>query len=114
MGGVFVPIVIEFGAKGADIAPSVPIKWSGTIGIIAGAVPLIIYAVKKDRFDRMDKDNKEAILGFAAASLATGISILVLEQLRKSSGYSFRESVPLYQPGAEGLTAPVGQIIKEI
>lgn len=112
MGGVFVPIAIEFAAKGADIHPSVPVKWSGVIGIVAGVVPIAaVYTI--DRVKRMDEKNKNAMLAFGASSLATGISILVLEQLRKSQGYTFRD-VPLGMSTEEGLTAPVGQIIKEI
>jgi hypothetical protein len=113
MGGVFVPIVIEFAAKGADIHPSFPVKWSGVIGVVAGAVPIVaVYGI--DSVKRMSEDNKNALLAFGASSLATGISILVLEQLRKSAGYTFRDVEIGAMPRGEGLTAPVGQIIKEI
>lgn len=114
MGGVFVPIIIEFAAKGADVHPSLPIKISGLVGVVAGAVPLVAVYTKAGPFRNMKEDNKNALLAFGASSLATGISILVLEQLRKSSGYTFNENVPLSMPHSEGLTAPVGQIIKEI
>jgi len=113
MGGVFVPIIIEFAAKGADIHASVPVKISGVIGVVAGAVPIIAVYSKAGPFRTMKDENKNALLAFGASSLATGISILVLEQLRKSAGYTFRD-VPLGMPQREGLTAPVGQIIKEI
>lgn len=113
MGGVFVPIIVEFAAQGADIAPSVPIKISGVVGVVAGIVPIAaVYTM--DRFKRMEDKNKNALLAFGASSLATGISILILEQLRKSSGYTFNDNVSLSMPHSEGLTAPVGQIIKEI
>lgn len=113
MGGVFVPIVIEFAAKGADIHASFPVKISGVVGVVAGAVPIIAVYSKVGPFRAMKDENKNALLAFGASSLATGISILVLEQLRKSAGYTFRD-VPLGMPQREGLTAPVGQIIKEI
>ena len=32
MGGVFVPIVIEYAMQGADISPNIPLKWSGVAG----------------------------------------------------------------------------------
>jgi hypothetical protein len=112
MGGVFVPIITEFAAKGADIHPSFPVKISGVVGVVAGAVPIIaVYGI--DRVKRMSEDNKNAMLAFGASSLATGLSILLLEQLRKSAGYTFRD-VEIGAPRGEGLTAPVGQIIKEI
>lgn len=112
MGGVFVPIVIEFAAKGADIHPSFPVKISGLVGVFAGAVPIVaVYGIPS--VQRMSTDNKNALLAFGASSLATGLSILILEQLRKTAGYTFRD-VPLGMPEREGLTAPVGQIIKEI
>lgn len=115
MGGVFVPIVIEFGAKGARISDQIPFKWSGVVGTVVGAVPIIGYYVKKDAFERMKPENRNGILAFAASSLATGISILVLDELRKRAAYEFRGgNVPLTMPDTEGLTAPVGQVIKEI
>lgn len=114
MGGVFVPIIIEFGTKGADIHPSLPVKWSGVIGVVAGAVPIVVVYAKPGFVERMKDDNKNALLAFGASSLATGISILILEQLRKSAGYTFRDVEIGRMPGQEGLTAPVGQIIKEI
>jgi hypothetical protein len=119
MGGVFVPIVVEYAMKGADINPSVPLKWSGVAGIIIGIVPISLTYAKIGPFRTMSEDNKHAVIAFGAASLATGISILILEQLRNSQGYAFRGNMPLGQmPAMSGLaqqySAPVGQIIKEI
>jgi hypothetical protein len=111
MGGVFVPIVIEFGAKGAKIDPKFPYKWSGVIGVVGGGVPIIAYFAKKDTFERMKPDNRDAILAFSASMFATGASILILDELRKSQNYQF--NVPL-GPNSEGLTAPASQVIKEI
>jgi len=115
MGGVFVPIVIEFAAKGADIHSSVPVKISGVVGVVMGAVPIIGVYSNAGPFRSLKDESKHALLAFGASSLATGISILVLEQLRKSAGYTFREDVPLGRfSDREGLTSPVSQIIKEI
>ena len=114
MGGVFVPIIVEFAAKGADVHPSFPAKISGVVGIVAGAVPIIGVYSKAGPFRTMRDENKNALLAFGASSLATGLSILVLEQLRKSAQYTFNGNVPLSMPNQEGLTAPVGQVIKEI
>jgi hypothetical protein len=70
----------------------------------------------------MSESNKDAVIAFGAASLATGIAILILEQLRNSTAYKFQgpmmpAMVPqIMQQGlyAQQYTAPVGQVIKEI
>jgi hypothetical protein len=112
MGGVFVPIVIEFAAQGADI-PGTPVKASGVAGVVLGVVPIaLVYTVPQ--LKNMKEDNKNAILAFGASSLATGLSILILEQLRNSAGYTFKDVNIGRPPRGEGLTAPPNQIIKEI
>lgn len=120
MGGVFVPIVVEYVAKGADISATIPLKWSGIAGIAIGAVPIALVVAKIGPFYNMKDETKDAVIAFGAASLATGIAILILEQLRNSAGYTFRGNMPMIAPpqmnglGQQGYTAPVGQIIKEI
>jgi hypothetical protein len=121
MVGVFVPIAIEYAAKGADISKEIPLKWSGVAGIVVGAVPIALVVAKIGPFRNMRDENKDAIIAFGAASLATGISILILEQLRKDKAYKFADwNYPLvpsqnYPTGlAQQYTAPVGQVIKEI
>jgi len=123
MGGVFVPIVIEYAAKGADINATIPFKWSGIAGIAIGGVDLALVYAKVGPFRTMNDENKDALIAFGAASLATGISILVLEQLRKSTTYTFQPpmgwqapQVPIIGPNmmAQQYTSPVGQVIKEI
>jgi len=121
--GVFVPIVIEYAVKGADITATVPLKWSGVAGIVMGVVPIALVAAEIGPFRGMRDETKDAVIAFGAASLATGISILILEQLRRSAGYVFNmpmspAMVPQQPLGmgayAQQYTAPVGQIIKEI
>lgn len=120
MAGVFVPIAVEFAAQGADISADISIKWSGVVGIVVGAVPIAAAVAKVGPFRSMREDNKYAIISFGAASLATGISILILQQLRKGGGYTFgRGGMSMLPPPAmNGLaqqyTAPVGEVIKEI
>ena len=124
MGGVFVPIVVEYAMNGADINATIPLKWSGVAGIVAGVVPLGLVFAKIGPFNNMSTENKDAVIAFGAASLATGISILILEQLRKSTTYTFQrpmmpamvpQMMPQQQMGlAQQYTAPVGQVIKEI
>ena len=72
----------------------------------------------------MRDENKDALIAFGASSLATGISILILEQLRNSTtGYKFQAPIG-WQPAqvpiipqhqmAQQYTSPVGQVVKEI
>jgi hypothetical protein len=124
MGGVFVPIVIEYAMQGADV-PSIGLKWSGVAGIAIGAVDIGLVMAKIGPFKFMSADTKAALIAFGASSLATGISILILEQLRKSTAYTFQPpmgwqapQVPMVNPMATHMaqqyTSPVGQVVKEI
>lgn len=115
MGGVFVPIVIEFGAKGARISDAVPYKWSGVVGTGLGFVTGVLPLVWKDHpVNKMAADTKDAVVAFGGASFATGLSILILDELRKRAIYTFRGEVPLGVPSAEGLEIPPEELIKEI
>ena len=124
MGGVFVPIVIEYAMQGADV-PTIGLKWSGVAGVAIGAVDIALVMAKIGPFRNMQPDTKAALIAFGAASLATGISILLLEQLRNSTAYKFQPpmgwnapQVPMVNPMATTMaqqyTSPVGQLIKEI
>jgi len=119
MGGVFVPIVIEYAMQGADV-PSIGLK-----GVAIGAVDIGLVMANIGPFRMMRPETKEALLAFGAASLATGISILILEKLRQSTAYKFQPpmgwqapNVPMVNPMATTMaqqyTSPVGQVIKEI
>jgi hypothetical protein len=123
MGGVFIPIVIEYATQGADINSTIPLKWSGIAGVGIGAVDLALVYAKVGPIRNMSTESKDALVAFGAASLATGISILILEQLRNSTNYKFQApsgwnapSVPMIpqQTMAQQYTSPVGQVIKEI
>jgi len=131
MVGVFVPIAVEYAMNGKDISASIPVKWSGIAGIVVGAVPLGLVFAKVGPFGYMQQQSKDAVIAFGAASLATGIAILLLEQLRNATAYKFQgranmrnpmmvpmvpqNPLPSYQQGlAQQYTAPVGQVVKEI
>lgn len=114
-GGVFLPIVIEFGAKGARISEQIPYKWSGVIGVAGGVVTGVLPIVWKDYplTKGLSPDNKNAVVAFGASMFATGVSMLVLDELRKRAAYTFREELPIgYE--REGLEIPPEQLIKEI
>jgi len=113
MGGVFVPIVIEFAAKGQRISDQIPLKWSGVVGVVGGIVPIGMHFAKPGIWTKLSEDTKRGALAFGAASLATGASILILDELRKRAMYTFEE-VPLGSH-EEGLTQRVyPEGIKEI
>lgn len=117
MGGVFLPIVIEFGAKGKRISEQVPLKWSGVVGVGTGIVTGVLPAVWPDYplTKDMSDDNKNAVMAFGGASFATGLSILILDELRKRELYEFREELPLEMPGSRsGLEVPGEELLKEI
>jgi hypothetical protein len=117
MGGVALPIVIEFAAKGKRISDDkFPFKWSGVIGTVGGlftgVVPLAWknYPLTKN----MTEPNKNALIAGGASMFATGLSILILDELRKRAAYQFRGgNVPLTVE-SEDLAIPSERLIKEI
>jgi len=117
-GGVSLPIVIEFATKGARIHDAFPYKWSGVVGTITGVFTGILPAVWKEYplTKDMEKEDKNAVIAFGASSLATGIWILILDELKKRAIYTFRTELPLRQPAARGglEVLPPEEMIKEI
>lgn len=118
-GGVAIPLVIEFGARGARISPQVPIKWSGaigaTVGVVTGVLPAVWanYPMTKD----MKDEDKDATIAFGSAMFATGVGILLLDELRKRQAYTFKRELPLGVPegnSREGLETPELPLVKEI
>ena len=115
-GGVALPIIIEFGAKGARISEQIPYKWSGVIGtaggVFTGVLPLVWkeYPLTKG----MSPDNKNAVMAFGGSMFATGLSMLILDELRKRAAYTFREELPLGEYSRKGLEIPPEELIKEI
>jgi len=119
VGGVALPIVIEFGAKGARISDTFPYKWSGVIGVAGGTVTGVLPLVWKDYplTKTMTPDNKNAVIAFGGAMFATGLSMLILDELRKRAAYTFHGELPLGEVGGYergGLEIPPEQLIKEI
>jgi len=114
MGGVFLPIVIEFGAKGARISNEIPVKISGLVGTGLGLFTGVIPAVwdKCPWTKNLSEKNKAALIAFGCADFATGLSILILDELKKAQAYQFGE-VPIGM-GAEGLEVPPDELVKEI
>jgi len=122
--GVTVPIAVEFAAKGARIGdPNAGIKISGVVGVGLG-VPEIITAYVMDKRGTWSKGNVALLAAMGGAKLATGASILILDELRKRAAYAFRNRRgstlpigPQGQPEAEGLERiefPVVPLVEEI
>jgi len=123
--GVSIPIGVEYFAKGARITPGT-VKWSGALGLVEGGVG-IVGAVGADRgwFLRgMKEEDKAALAAFGGAGLATGASIIVLDELRKRALYEFRkkyggkvpESLPLTEEGFPRMEeeTPTAAMVEEI
>jgi len=115
-GGVALPIIIEFGAKGARISEQIPYKWSGVIGTVGGVFTGVLPLVWKEYplTKGMSPDNKNAVMAFGGSMFATGLSMLILDELRKRAAYTFREELPLGEYSRKGLEIPPEELIKEI
>lgn len=100
--GVTIPIAIEYGVKGAKISDTLPYKWSGVIGTGLGAIEIgaaLAGNAKRIGWPREDED-VAMMAAMGGAKLATGISILVLDELRKRALYSFKK---------KGTSLPIGE-----
>lgn len=126
--GVTVPIAIEYGAKGYRIGsteedPLKGYKVSGVVGTGLGIVEIgVAWAGHRGSIGWPSKDEDVALMGaMGGAKLATGASILILDELRKRNLYAFRKRRGSKLPiGGEGLeefereTYPVEPLVEEI
>jgi len=126
--GVTIPIAIEFGAKGARIGataeePTKGYKWSGVIGTILGIGEIgVAYAGHTKKIGwPSEKEDVGFMAAMGGAKLATGVSILILDELRKRALYAFRKGkrIPISEEGegGEGLEremTPTSELVEEI
>lgn len=120
--GVTLPIVIEYGAKGGRISEGIPLKWSGVVGSVFGGIELTAaLAGNAGKISWPSTDEDVAMIGaMGGAKLATGVSILILDELRKRALYAFKKrgtKLPIGEPGTEGLERieyPVTDLVEEI
>jgi len=103
--GVTIPIGLEYAVKGARIGdPNTGFKVSGVTGVALG-IPEVAGAYMGYR--RGWKDENVAMLAaMGGAKVATGISILILDELRKRALYAFRRK--------RGETLPIGEGKEEL
>lgn len=129
--GVTVPIAIEYAAKGWRLGSTEEdklkgYKLSGVVGTGLGVVELgVAWAGHKGKIGWPSKDEDVALMGaMGGAKLATGVSILILDELRKKNLYAFRKKrgakLPIGPEGLEGteelerVTYPVDPMVEEI
>jgi len=117
--GVTVPIVAEFGLKGAKLGtPETGYKWSGILGIGLGIPELLIAGYGEKMGWPKEKEDKALMGAMGGASLVTGASILILDELRKRGAYAFKRkrgvTLPLEEEGLEREKYPTQEIVEEI
>jgi len=113
--GVTVPIVVEYFAKGKRLGstkeePNKGVKYSAIMGLAmgGGSVGVAVYDHYQPEAKKlMSNEARGFAAGMGGGALATGVSILVLDELRKRKLYEFRKGkVPKdykLPPGGEGL-----------
>jgi len=108
--GVIVPLTTEYAVKGARFGatteePTKGYKWSGILGIVQGIVGVGLAAASQQwGKPKLGDDVKAGLAAMGGAGLATGGSILVLDELRKRGAYAFEKNVKLRERrGREGL-----------
>ena len=89
-GGVAIPLGAEYVLQGARVnIGGVSTKWSGLIGIGEGVVGGLVATGKVVK--GATPDQKLAAAAMAASGAAVGVSIIVLEEMRKRAQYTFQQ-----------------------
>ena len=124
--GVALPISIEYLAKGGRIGateeePTKGVKISGVVGTTLGAVELgVALAGNAKKIGWPNEPEDVALMAaMGGAKLATGVSILVLDELRKRAAYTFKgkRRLPIGPEGADSLERiefPVVDLVEEV
>jgi len=119
--GVLIPIGVEYGAKGKRVSDNIPVKWSGIAGVVEG-VAGIGAAVGSEQgwwMRGMKDEDKAFCAALGGAGLATGVSIILLDELRKRALYEFKRaprSIPLTEEGFPRMQEryPTAELVEEI
>lgn len=124
--GVTIPIVTEYALKGARLGateeePKKGYKWSGILGLGLGIPELAIAGYGEKAFGWPTEKEDKALMGaMGGASVVTGASILILDELRKRALYAFKQkkgkgtTLPLTEEGLERVEYPVEELVEEI
>lgn len=89
--GVAIPIIVEYAAKGKRLMDKV--KYSAITGIVEGVVGIgaALGSEKKWWLRGMKDEDKAMLAALGGGGLATGVSILILDELRKRALYEFKK-----------------------
>ena len=118
--GVSIPIGVEYVAKGKRLGDKV--KISGIIGLGEGIIGIggAVGSEKGWYLRGMKEEDKAFLAAMGGAGLATGASILILDELRKRALYEFKmkgkapRKLPLTDfPRMEEET-PTAELVEEI
>jgi len=120
--GVLIPIGVEYVAKGKRVSTDISVKWSGIAGLIEGVAGIgVAVGAEKGWWMRGMKDEDKAFCaGFGGGGLATGASIILLDELRKRALYEFRgrppRNIPLTEEGFPRMQEryPTAELVEEI
>jgi len=90
--GVAIPIGVEYGAKGARVTTGT-VKWSGIVGLVEGVIGIggALMSKKGVALRSLSEEGRAGLAAFGGAGLATGTSIIILDELRKRAMYTFRK-----------------------
>lgn len=89
--GVGVPLGVEYAMKGARVTiAGFTTKVSGLIGVVQGVGGLLVASGKVAK--SVTPDTKSAMAAMGGSALATGVSIIALEELRKRAQYTFQRN----------------------
>lgn len=118
--GVSIPIGVEYAVKGKRLGEKV--KISGILGVAEGLIGIGgALGSEKGWYLKGMKDEDKAFLGaFGGAGLATGASILILDELRKRALYEFKtgkkapRKIPLTQFPTMEEETPTTPLVEEI
>ncbi len=107
--GVAIPIGVEYAAKGARVTTGT-VKWSGLVGLIEGVIGIggAYVSSKGMALRTLDEEGRAGLAAFGGAGLATGTSIILLDELRKRAMYTFRKKYGGRVPEQLELTAEEG------
>ena len=112
--GVVVPLAVEYGCQGkrlgaTEAEPTKGVKWSGVAGLVEGLIGIGVAAYDEytGRVGLAD-DDKAFLASLGGAGLATGLGIIILDELRKREKYQFARNFPLTSraPSRSGLQYP--------
>lgn len=120
--GVTIPLVTEYAVKGGrygatEAEPKKGYKWSGILGLVEGIIGIGSCLLADRGSIDLSEDAKCGMAAFGGAGAATGVSILVLDEMRKKDKYTFDKTINLRDRGRkdyERIVEPVSRLVEEI